>query len=466
MFQKYLDQLRLWLESREVALLLDSLSDAKLRSQSYHSNFPDRKRLWKSYLLEAFPDPIKFLFSQNQIFFEEFINQLLELDRFVSKSRILRLLEHSVIASLNLSRLDKLADKLFAFNMELDSWISGGWHKLLNESSFDGFDELRRQIRFSSDWSCARFLSANGFFFPTGWNAYLSWLNYSGDHSQNKEYEGWLRLLNSVGESSKEVFRLDFWLESIFSLSSILDLPLLCDNFRSCQSCPLKSDCQLFRKTLDKDREREVENCIRIGNFGDVEDKDLLLYLAGDRYTASKNQKTLVESFPDIKGKLFDQCHSRDDESFLYFLRGVEYLAGRIELKRHFPGQPCFKRSVDIYKYFKPILFGEEQEHFYSLILDNQNYPLRRHMVTKGILNQSLVHPREVFAPAIQLRAAAIVLVHNHPSGDPNPSRQDLEITDRLVEAGRIIGINILDHLIIGRDGYYSFVDENKIPKR
>ncbi|MBT4285856.1 MAG: JAB domain-containing protein, partial [Deltaproteobacteria bacterium] len=85
-------------------------------------------------------------------------------------------------------------------------------------------------------------------------------------------------------------------------------------------------------------------------------------------------------------------------------------------------------------------------------------------VISIGILNKSLVHPREVFVPALERRAAAIVLCHCHPSGDPKPSTQDKEITKRLVEVGKLIGINVLDHLIIGDNGYYSFVDEDVMP--
>ena len=81
-------------------------------------------------------------------------------------------------------------------------------------------------------------------------------------------------------------------------------------------------------------------------------------------------------------------------------------------------------------------------------------------MITLGTLNQSLIHPREIFAPAIELRAASVILIHSHPSGDSKPSKQDIEITKRLCDVGEIMGIKILDHVIIG-DDYFSFVDQD-----
>ena len=106
----------------------------------------------------------------------------------------------------------------------------------------------------------------------------------------------------------------------------------------------------------------------------------------------------------------------------------------------------------------------KKQESFFILILDNKHRTIKLQKISQGILNKSLVHPREVFAPAIQLRAAAIILIHNHPSGDPTPSTADINITRRLVQVGEIVGISVLDHVIIGKSSFYSFVDEDRMP--
>jgi DNA repair protein RadC len=84
--------------------------------------------------------------------------------------------------------------------------------------------------------------------------------------------------------------------------------------------------------------------------------------------------------------------------------------------------------------------------------------------VSRGSLNQSLVHPREVFAPAVRESAAAVLALHNHPSGDPRPSREDHEVTRRLSEAGEILGIRLLDHVVIGGEGFTSFAREGWLP--
>lgn len=99
------------------------------------------------------------------------------------------------------------------------------------------------------------------------------------------------------------------------------------------------------------------------------------------------------------------------------------------------------------------------KELFVLLMLDGKNRLIERVDVSEGTLTSSLVHPREVFRPAIRSSAAGVIFAHNHPSGDPTPSKEDIQITERLVDAGEILGIEVLDHVIIGDDGYRSFDD-------
>lgn len=102
----------------------------------------------------------------------------------------------------------------------------------------------------------------------------------------------------------------------------------------------------------------------------------------------------------------------------------------------------------------------KKQEHFKTVILDTKNQVISVETITIGTLNASLVHPREVFNRAIKKSAHGIVLVHNHPSGHPEPSKEDLLLTERLVESGKIIGISVLDHIVIGDGRFYSFKEQ------
>jgi len=113
----------------------------------------------------------------------------------------------------------------------------------------------------------------------------------------------------------------------------------------------------------------------------------------------------------------------------------------------------------DVVAHFGPRLEDLPVEEFHVAILDSQHRLERDVTVTRGILNSSLVHPREVFREAIAERAAAIILVHNHPSGDPAPSPDDRNVTDQLVAAGRLLDIPVHDHVIIGRGRYTSFAE-------
>lgn len=97
-----------------------------------------------------------------------------------------------------------------------------------------------------------------------------------------------------------------------------------------------------------------------------------------------------------------------------------------------------------------------DREHFRALLLNAKNQVIGQEIISIGTLNSSAVHPRELFKSAIKRSAAALILVHNHPSGDPSPSREDVEVTRRLVEVGRIIGIEVLDHLVIGDNKFSS----------
>ena len=110
-----------------------------------------------------------------------------------------------------------------------------------------------------------------------------------------------------------------------------------------------------------------------------------------------------------------------------------------------------------IYNLMHPLVRDLDREHFYCIHLNTRHVVLEIDLVSVGSLNASIVHPREVFRRAIERSAASIILAHNHPSGDPNPSEDDQEITRRLVKAGEILGIEVLDHLVLANGHFVSF---------
>jgi DNA repair protein RadC len=147
--------------------------------------------------------------------------------------------------------------------------------------------------------------------------------------------------------------------------------------------------------------------------------------------------------------------------------RALAFLAAREILRRGrrrpLPPDRSFRSSADVHSYFRSAVEELQKECFWAILLDGKNRIVRIVRVSEGCLTRSIVHPREVFRPAIREAAAGILFVHNHPSGSPEPSQEDIQITQRLVETGKVVGIRILDHVIIGGYRYFSFADEGMI---
>jgi len=120
---------------------------------------------------------------------------------------------------------------------------------------------------------------------------------------------------------------------------------------------------------------------------------------------------------------------------------------------------PSLRCSAEVFALLGPALGRRKQERFFAIGLDARNRVISRHLVAVGSLTTCIISPREVFAPLIRRHAAAAILAHNHPSGEPSPSAEDIELTRRLADAGKLLGIAILDHIVIGGDSYYSFRD-------
>lgn len=143
----------------------------------------------------------------------------------------------------------------------------------------------------------------------------------------------------------------------------------------------------------------------------------------------------------------------------------MAYYIQKVEMKQIKVSEKIYKFicSEDVVKskLVKKELLNLDREKFLALCLDGKNRVTAYEVVSMGTLNSSIVHPRESFKLAIKSNSASIVFVHNHPTGDPTPSADDMAITKRLVEAGKILGIKVLDHIIIGENKHFSFSEEN-----
>jgi len=143
-------------------------------------------------------------------------------------------------------------------------------------------------------------------------------------------------------------------------------------------------------------------------------------------------------------------------------------LAAAFELSRRLrartPGvRVVLSAPADVYAAFGPLMEDLPREVFRVALLDAQNGLLRDRVVSEGTLSASLVHPREVFKPAILESAASVILLHNHPSGDPTPSREDIRLTRQLVECARLLDLRIHDHVVIGRGRFVSLAERGII---
>ena len=144
-------------------------------------------------------------------------------------------------------------------------------------------------------------------------------------------------------------------------------------------------------------------------------------------------------------------------------LLSVVELGKRIYMNDNFSDKLLLTSSNNIYNYMKYQLYDKKQEYFYCLYVNQRKELIERKLLFMGTLNRSVVHPREVFKNAYLCSASGIICVHNHPSGNVNPSREDIRLTNSLVELGQVNGIPIIDHVIIGDNDYYSFYEDGKI---
>jgi len=143
-------------------------------------------------------------------------------------------------------------------------------------------------------------------------------------------------------------------------------------------------------------------------------------------------------------------------------LKACLEIARRVGAHKWEAGQPL-RSSEEVFHHFRDSLEKEKREFFYVVLLNNKNKKIREVKVSEGSLTASLVHPREVYNPVIRESAAAVIFVHNHPSGDPAPSPEDIQITRRLKEVGEVMGIRVLDHVVIGHGRHFSFSDKGML---
>ena len=138
-------------------------------------------------------------------------------------------------------------------------------------------------------------------------------------------------------------------------------------------------------------------------------------------------------------------------------------LGRRIYIENNKLSGVILNNSLKIYEYFKDLVGNKKQEYFYTVYVDTKGRYIDKKCLFVGTMNNSIVHPREIFKEAYLLSANGIICIHNHPSGDPTPSKEDMMITRKIKEIAMIHGIRLVDHLIVGVNSYYSFYEDNKL---
>ena len=227
-----------------------------------------------------------------------------------------------------------------------------------------------------------------------------------------------------------------------------------------------KHDGQPIRNWPRSERPREKFLRLGAAALSDVELLAILLRVGhpSTGQTALDQARVLIREFRSLRRldrvPLKRLCAHRG----IGLVKAVQ-IKTALEIAKRFYEEPLdrgtvFGSSRDVYRHYRGRLSTLQRETFYVVLLDVKNRILGEARVSEGSLSSAIVHPREVFRPAFEESAAAVILVHNHPSGDPTPSAEDRAITKRLWEVGEVMGIKVLDHVVIGVGGYVSFVEE------
>jgi DNA repair protein RadC len=215
-------------------------------------------------------------------------------------------------------------------------------------------------------------------------------------------------------------------------------------------------------------KERPREKLLQHGPepLSEAELLGILLGKGTRRKTAIDLARELLEQHGSLQ-KLFSRSPSElmkvkgIGSAKAAILSAVFELVRRTESQRDIP--KSFKRSSDVANHYLPLMRDLRKEVFRVLLLNRANRLVKEVTVSEGTLEASIVHPRDVFREALLEPAAGIILIHNHPSGNPTPSEEDLRITKQLVDAGRLLGIKVYDHLILAGETYRSLADEGLI---
>lgn len=212
----------------------------------------------------------------------------------------------------------------------------------------------------------------------------------------------------------------------------------------------------------DRPRERLINNGVEV-----LSNEELLAIIlkTGNKENSAKELASIlikelegIKNLNNINYERLKKIKGIGNAKACELLASIE-LGKRINREINSLNNIILNKTSKVYEYYKDILGNKQQEHFYCVYLDNKKRVIRDKLLFIGTLNYSIVHPREVFKSAYLLSASSIIVVHNHPTGNVIPSKQDLDLTNNLIAVGNILGIKVVDHVIIGKNNYYSFIE-------
>ncbi len=206
-----------------------------------------------------------------------------------------------------------------------------------------------------------------------------------------------------------------------------------------------------------------VQKCREGADIRSLSDHELLAVIVGAgirEHDVVDLSTGMLKSFGGLGGLASAGLREIARSRGIGFTKAVR-IHSAFELGRRVVTMPCAARHLDspgaVWEFLLPHMACLDREEFRVLILNNKNSLLKNAMISAGTISEAIVHPREVFRDAIREGGASVIVAHNHPTGEPTPSREDIHTTQRLVEAGKIVGIPVLDHLIVTNASYYSF---------
>lgn len=223
-------------------------------------------------------------------------------------------------------------------------------------------------------------------------------------------------------------------------------------------------DYQNVKSLPQDERPRERLLSRGVSSLSSTELISILLASGGSKNSVSKISHILLSKYGDFKKLANSSVEELMSIQGLGLAKACQLIAC-FEIARRFETNTSFKSKIyqssdDLYSLVKPFLLNREKEHFLVVALDSRRRLIGVENISIGTINQTLVHPREVFKVGITKNASYLIVAHNHPSGDHSPSTDDINVTQRLVSASRTVGIPILDHIIVSDNGYTSLKKE------